>query len=108
MEVVDYCNHFLKNEKSQSTLKMYVQMLLKGCLKNKNEYAQEKAIKCFCEGISYLEGLMLMQRNIHPKNWNITELTMNNEEYLKKYEEVERIIDTEIKRQYRHFEIFLR
>lgn len=104
---MDWCNNILKNSSSQKHLESRVNLLLQDPLKESKQYAQEKAIKSFCEGIGYLEGFLLFQRQIHPSNiehsyWNGKEAA-----YMEALKEVDLIVKEAINRQYRHFCIFL-
>ena len=63
-----WCNNVMKDEELQTELESKVTALLEGPLKDRDEYAQEKCIKSFYEGLVYLESLLLKQNGIHPSD----------------------------------------
>ena len=107
-----WCKNAMIDEEVQKELEHKVVALLEGPLKDKNDYAQEKCIKSFYEGLSYLEKLLLKQNNIHPHD-GVEIMSMmrrgklTHDEYLKKQEEVRQTMKSEISRQFRHFLAFL-
>lgn len=66
-----------------------------------------KLIKSFCEGIGYLEGVLLFQRHIHPSNIEHSYWAGKEAAYMEALKEVDLIVKESINRQYRHFCIFL-
>ena len=107
-----WCNNVMKDKELQAELEDKLTALLEGPLKDKNEYAQEKCIKSFYEGLVYLESLLLKQNGIHPSDTDelIMQLhsgKMTQEKFTRKTEEVRNKIKSEISRQYRHFLAFL-
>lgn len=113
MQMLDWCKDTFINENAQKHLEERITLLLKGPLKDKGEYAQEKAIKSFSEGLRLLESILLRDRKIHPHHMEdklallYNTSSIHREQYIKLYEEVERILIVEINRQYRHFCTFL-
>lgn len=107
MNTIDWCRNTFQNEKTQALLEEKIELLLQGGLAKKSEYEKEKAIKSFSEGLGYLEGLLLYQREIHRKMIDPVKVSMNPDDYIAKYQEVQQIMETEIKRQYRHWTTFL-
>ena len=101
-----YCSYRLKDENNQKELESKVLALLEGPLRNRDEYQKEKCIKSFCEGLVYLEQVLLFQRNIDSYAFNF-----NNHHLARLYEEkmndVRRIMTREINRQFIHFITFL-
>ena len=71
------------------------------------DYGSEKFIKCFAEGLGYLEKLMMFQRNIHFSQFSQVSIFKNKEDIAKKYMELEKIMISEIDRQYRNYIIFI-
>lgn len=102
-----WCKNRLKNSSSQEFLESKVNILLACPLKERDQYAQEKAIKSFCEGIGYLEGVLLFQRHIHPSNIEHSYWIGKEASYMEALKEVDLIVKEAINRQYRHFCIFL-
>lgn len=102
-----WCAGQLQNEKSQQRLEEKVKLLLDGPLRDKSEYAQEKAIKSFGETINYLESVLLYQRGIHRDQLDLVEVSRNPKAYQDKMEEVEKKIESELSRLLRHYSIFL-
>ncbi len=107
MDSIRWSYNHLKNENSQQYLQEKIQALLEGPLRNKDDYEQEKAIKVFAEGMRDSESSLLYSRDIHPQKLDLTWVAMNKEEYMKRYKEVEQMMETNISRQYRHFITFL-
>ncbi|MED3554119.1 hypothetical protein [Cytobacillus praedii] len=107
MEPLIWCNNTLKNENLQNHLEEKVKLLLQGPLQNYNDYATEKCIKSFCEGLGYLESILLYQREIHPHKCEISYWHTRKSEYEEKWKEVEKIVLNSINRQFRHYLEFL-
>ncbi|WP_066297438.1 hypothetical protein [Bacillus sp. FJAT-29937] len=107
MDALNWSKSTFKNEKLQNYLEEKVRSLLKGPLRNHSDYAQEKCIKSFCEGLGYLESVLLYQREIHPHKLELSYWQGREEEYKKYWLEVEGIILNSINRQFRHFLEFL-
>ncbi|WCK57321.1 hypothetical protein PP175_29465 (plasmid) [Aneurinibacillus sp. Ricciae_BoGa-3] len=107
MNALDWCQNTFKNEESQKKLEKKVQMLLESVLREKDDYAKEKCIKSFSEGLRYLESVLLYQRGVHPEQMNPVEVMQKREYYTKQWEEIESIIESEINRQYNHFVAFM-
>lgn len=105
-ELLTYCANYMHDSLLQKELENKVLELLEGPLNNRDEYQKEKCIKSFCEGLAYLEKVLLFQRNIESCNFNF-----NNPHLARLYEEkmndVRRIMTREISRQFRHFTTFL-
>lgn len=102
--LLSYCSNCMHDEKLQKDVENKVSALLEGVLADKNEYQKEKAIKVFSEGLRYLEDSLLYQRGIHPNQYDFSNPTFMLE-YGSKFEEVRKIMSTEISRQFRHFTI---
>lgn len=107
-----WCNNVMKDEELQTELESKVAALLEGPLKDRDEYAQEKCIKSFYEGLVYLESLLLKQNGIHPSDseeiiMQIHSGKMTREEFVRKTEEVRARMKSEISRQFRNFLAFL-
>ena len=107
-----WCNNVMKDEELQTELESKVAALLEGPLKDRDEYAQEKCIKSFYEGLVYLESLLLKQNGIHPNDTNeifakIHKGSMSKEDFIRKTEEVRAKMKSEISRQFRNFLAFL-
>ena len=102
-----WCDNALKNTDSQKYLEEKLQALLMGPLRDKSDYAKEKALKSFSEGIGYLESLLMYQSGIHHTQINPLMNLHKKEEMKKKYLEVENTVKKEINRQYKHFCTFL-
>lgn len=102
-----WCADMLQNEASQQVLEQKVKALLEGPLRQKSDYAKEKAVKSFSEGIRYLESVLLYQRDIHRDQLNLLEISKNMKAYQDKQLEVEKIVKMEIHRQMRHYLTFL-
>lgn len=107
MKTLDWSKNTFSNESSQKLLDEKVNMLLDGVLREKDEYQKEKAIKSFCEGLGYLEKLLQYQREVHRSQLDLVKISQNPSDYQKKIDEIANIIESEIKRQYRHFSTFL-
>lgn len=109
--MLTWCGNTFFDEECQKELEHKVLLLLEGPLGNKSEYAQEKAIKAFSEGLGYLETLLLMKKNIHPHDlMNHNHIVLNpnlRNKCLEELDDVKKSILSEIDRQYRHFLIFL-
>lgn len=107
-----WCNNVMKDKELQVELERYITALLEGPLKDKDEYAQEKCIKSFYEGLVYLESLLLQQNGIHPNDTNeifakIHKGSMSKEDFIRKTEEVRAKMKSEISRQFSNFLAFL-
>ena len=107
MNAMDYAKNIFDNDVIQQHLEQKVEMLLSGPLKEKSDYAQEKAIKTFWMTAKHLESALLHERNIHPNHTNWLDIVGKEEEYFKKLKEVEKLVVNEIDYQYRHFITFL-
>lgn len=107
MDAVNWCDNTFKNDNLQSYLKERITSLIEGPLQDRSDYAKEKCIKSFCEGLGYLEGNLMYQRKIHPNKLDIMFWQGKEKEYMEKYSEVEKIIFASIDRKYRHFLVFL-
>lgn len=68
-----------------------------------DEYAVEKYLKSYTEKFKYLESLLLHRRNIAPED---IESQMGNAQFIKDYRckhaEVEKIMLSEVSREFRH------
>ena len=107
-----WCNNVMQDEVLQKELEKRIVSLLEGPLKLKSDYAQEKCIKSFYEGLVYLEKLLLKQNDIHPHDAHqIIELMhtgrLTKEEFARRNEMVRSQMLSEISRQHRHFLTFL-
>ena len=104
-ELLTYCYNCMHDNSLQKELESKVLALLEGPLRHRDEYQKEKCIKSFCEGLVYLEKVLLFQRNIDSyANFNNPHLARLYEE---KMNDVRRIMKREISRQFRHFITFL-
>lgn len=98
----------------QSLVEKSLSRLIEGYFKNSNEYVQEKFAKSFSETILYLENSLQKSRGIHPSRGvhpsqcrTIQNMQREIEDQIKKHEEIKKILTTEVKRQCRHYNIFL-
>lgn len=109
MENFKWCENMLKDKEAQTLLKEKVQLLIDMYFKEKSDYAIEKFIKSFGEGLIYLENSLLKDRGIHPSQIqeNMVYLSSHPEETTKNIKEVQDKMKEEINRQYRHFQTFL-
>jgi flagella basal body P-ring formation protein FlgA len=109
MENIKWCENMLKDKEAQALLEEKVQILIDMFFKGKRDYAIEKFIKSFGEGLIYLENTLLKDRGIHPSQIqeNMIYLSAHPEETAKKIKEVQDKMKMEINRQYRHFQTFL-
>lgn len=103
MNYLSWCQNSLKNKNVQELLEEKIKKLVPSYFDENDEYAIEKFIKSFCEGLRYLESTLLYQRGIHPEQLK--------KDYRKdnviKYQEVEAIMIREVNRQAQHYETFL-
>jgi hypothetical protein len=104
---LEWCKDTFENKWCQKCLEEKLTTLIKIYFEDKEEYPIEKFIKSFCEGLGYLEKLMLMQRNIHYSQLNNASFESNKFEIVKKHAEVEKAMLVEFERQFRHYSIFL-
>lgn len=104
MEAISWCKNLLQQKEAQSHLEEKVQLLLDMYFKDKSDYAKEKFIKCFAEGIVYLENNLQYSRGLHHSQLadNQVYLMQNPKETMKKMEEVKQTLINEINRQHRH------
>lgn len=107
METKNWCTYQLKSENSQKALEEKIERLLNGPLREKSDYAKEKAIDAFAQTFVYLESTLYYQKGIHPKQFNLVAVQLQPELYCKKVKEIEESIAAELDRSYRHFVIFL-
>lgn len=107
VNAIMWCAGTLQNGNSQKRLEEKVKLLLEGPLRDKDEYAQEKAIKSFSETIRYLESLMMYQNGIHRDQIDIVSVSNNPKVYQEKMELVEKTVEVELNRQMRHYLTFL-
>lgn len=105
-DILSYCANCMHDNTLQQELESKALALLDGPLRERDDYVKEKAIKSFSEGLRYLESSLLYARGIHPNQYDFSSIEFLNT-YDKKIEEVRAIMFTEIKRQFRHFIIFL-
>lgn len=103
-----WLNNMVRNEEAQKLLEEKVEILVNSFFDD-NEYAVEKFIKSFGEPIRYLEDVLETNRGISPDqiNRNRVYISLHPDEYIKKVDEVQRILLSEIERQSRHFRTFL-
>jgi hypothetical protein len=109
MENIQWCSNMLKDKEAQKHLEERIQVLIDMFFKGKSDYAIEKFIKSFGEGLTYLENDMLRHRGIHPSQIekNLVYLQSHPEETMTKMTEVKNTMMNEINRQFRHFQTFL-
>lgn len=108
MDNLVWCKYMLKNERCQKYLEEKVRRLMTmRFIRINDDYAVEKLIKSFCEGLAYLEGLMLYNRGIHMKQIESKIHLVNMQVYMEKSKEIEEILIDEIDSQLRNFEVFL-
>ncbi|PLS19184.1 hypothetical protein CVD28_01895 [Bacillus sp. M6-12] len=109
MKHIQWCQNMLKDKEVQALLEEKVQILIDMYFKGKSDYAIEKFIKSFCEGIRYLENELLKDKGLHPSQIqkNMTYLSAHPQETIKNMAEVKRVVTVEVNRQFRHFNTFL-
>lgn len=109
MNYMEWAKGMVENKKAQELLERKVQSLVTIYFDEKNVYAIEKMIKSFGESIKFQEILALKKRGLHADQLqkNMIEISMHPEETARKFNEIERILISEIERQYRHFTTFL-
>lgn len=109
MNYMEWAKNMVENKKAQELLERKVQSLVTIYFDEKDVYAIEKMIKSFGETIRFQEILALKKRGLHGDQLqkNMIELSMHPEETAEKFNEVERVLISEIERQYRHFTTFL-
>lgn len=94
----------------QTLLMELLEKLIGRYFPDAGDYVQEKFVKAFSEPIGLLERNMLYKRGIHHSKLEKKGYMLNQHERDKLFrdvEEVKNILLTELKRQYRHFDIFL-
>lgn len=95
-------------EDIQALVEKSLERLIESYFKDSSEYVQEKFAKSFSETIIYLENSLQKSRGIHPSQCRVIQnMKREIEDQIKEHEEIKRILTTEIKRQYRHYNIFL-
>lgn len=107
MESTVHIQHTFSDPCLQGILEEKAKILLQGPLKEKSEYAQEKALKSFAEGLLYLNESLLLRRGVHGSQLKPEVIMGNEKEFIAKQEEVRSIMQTEIDRQFRHYISFL-
>lgn len=109
MEAIRWCDNLLKQKEAQSHLEEKVQSLLEMYFEGKSEYAKEKFIKTFSEGLIYLENNLEYSRGLHPSQLHENQATLmsNPKETMRKMNEVKDTLINEINRQYRHMNTVL-
>lgn len=109
MNGIKWCESMLRTKEAQHLLEEKIKLLIHSYFEGKSDYAIEKFIKSFGEGLTYLEDNLLKSRGLHPSQiqGNMLQLSMNPVSTAQKLDEVEKILKMEIKRQYRHFDTFL-
>lgn len=109
MDNLQWCSNLLDNKKCQTEMEEKVTSLIDMYFKEKSDYAIEKFIKCFCEGLASIESNLQRTRGIHPDQIvnNLGYLQTHQEETMKNMKEVETVLSSEIKRQYRNYTTFL-
>lgn len=98
-----------RNSKAQELIEQKVKMFIEMYFNEKDDYAIEKFIKSFCEPLRYIENSIEKNNGIHADQLekNINFIVLHKDEYLKKYEQTEMALISEIERQSRNFQIFL-
>lgn len=102
-------NYQFKSENIQNKMEEKMGQLLEGALKDKDDYQKEKALDMFAQTILYLESTLLYQNEVHPHKLD-PKMMMDQKkmkEYFEKTQEIEKILENEINRSYRFFNIFL-
>ena len=95
-------------EEIQVLVEKSLERLIESYFKNSSEYVQEKFAKSFSETIIYLQNSLQKSRGVHPSQCRVIQnMKREIDDQIKKHEEIKRILTTEIKRQYRHYNIFL-
>lgn len=109
MNYMEWTKDMLQNKEGQALFERKVKLLVSTHFNENDEYAIEKMIKSFGESIKFQELLALKNRCLYGKELenNLLKISMNPEDTLRKFKEVENIVISEIERQYRHFNTFL-
>lgn len=90
----------------QEQLENDVQLLLDAYFVDVDNYAIEKFVKFYAEGLRYFEKTLLLQRGVDPNNYSY-DLMLQPQKILELQDEVKRIMLNELKRHYRHATTFI-
>ncbi len=111
MEHLDWIKNTSQFDKVQKTIEADCSYFIEHYFNENNDYAIEKFLKVYTEGLRSMEQLLLHKYNCDSENLSNPSKFYHNhvdkESYLKKLEEIELIMTSEAKRQRRHIEIFL-
>jgi hypothetical protein len=103
----EWCKDTFENLTCQQYLEGKLDALVTVFFNENEKYVIEKFTKSFCEGLCYLEKLLLYKRGIHPTQFEKVTFIADSKELSDKYLEIENILISEINRQYRNYTIFL-
>lgn len=90
----------------QEQLENDVQLLLDAYFTDVDDYAIEKFVKFYSEGLRYLEKTLLLQRGVISGNYS-HDLMLQSQKVLGLQDEIKQIMLNELKRHHRHATTFI-
>ena len=105
-----WCQNTSEYEEVQNLLTDYLDKLINAYYSDAGDYVQEKFVKSFAEPIGLLERNLQYKLGIHHSQLEKKSFILSNREKERFYtciEQVKKMLQSEIKRQYRHYCIFL-
>jgi len=105
-----WCQNISEYEEVKDLLIDLLEKLISEYCPNAGDYVQEKFVKSFVEPIGLLERNLQYQRGMHHSQLERKDFILKpneKEKLIKDTEEIKIILNVELRRQYRHYCIFL-